>query len=138
MRRNAPTFSSAMMWGIYSQAYFTDVLSGSTIAVMQIHRGPAAIKLDQQPVTTKQRRRKSSPTRTRGGVFAVTIIPLIDGGIVQQHRLIGAFDDGRAMPDLYACLVIKVRDAQIVSIEEYFDGSIYAEVWDRIARLSAA
>jgi ketosteroid isomerase-like protein len=31
--------------------------------------------------------------------------------------------------------VIKVQDARIVSIDEYFDGSIYAEIWARIATL---
>jgi ketosteroid isomerase-like protein len=61
---------------------------------------------------------------------------LVDGGIVQQHRLVGIFDNGRPMPDLQACLVIKVRDGKIVRIDEYFDGSIYSEVWERIAMLA--
>ena len=47
----------------------------------------------------------------------------IDGGLVQQHRLVGAFSDGRAMPDLHACLVIKVRGKLITRIDEYFDGA---------------
>jgi ketosteroid isomerase-like protein len=60
----------------------------------------------------------------------------IDGGIVQQHTLVGKFDDGRAMPELNACLVIKVNDGLITSIDEYFDGSIYAEVWERLRALT--
>jgi len=59
----------------------------------------------------------------------------IDGGLVQQHRLVGVFDNGKPMPDLNACLVIKVNDGKITRIEEYFDGSIYAEVWARLAAL---
>lgn len=59
----------------------------------------------------------------------------IDGGIVQQHRLVGVFDNGKPMPDLHACLVIKVNGGKITRIDEYFDGSIYAEVWARIAIL---
>jgi ketosteroid isomerase-like protein len=58
---------------------------------------------------------------------------VIDGGIVQQHRLIGRFADGRSMPDLNACLVIKVRDGKIIRIDEYFDGATYAEVWTLLA-----
>lgn len=61
----------------------------------------------------------------------------IEGGLVQQHRLVGAFDDGRAMPDLHACLVVKVRDGLITRIDEYFDGATYAEVWERLAALAA-
>lgn len=60
---------------------------------------------------------------------------VIDGGVVQQHRLVGVFDNGKPMPDLHACLVIKVKDGKITRIEEYFDGSIYAEVWARLAVL---
>jgi ketosteroid isomerase-like protein len=96
--------------------------------------------------STNQSQTKDENAELLASIFSITARleyadirrHLIDGGIVQQHRLIGAFDDGRAMPDLYACLVSKVRDAQTVSIAEYFDGSIYAEVWDRIARISAA
>lgn len=53
----------------------------------------------------------------------------IPGGIVQQHRLVGRFAGGKPLPDLYACLVITVKSGKIIGIEEYFDGSIYAEVF---------
>lgn len=61
----------------------------------------------------------------------------IEGGLVQQHRLVGAFDDGRPLPDLNACLVIKVRDGLITGIDEYFDSATFSEVWDRLAALPA-
>lgn len=54
-------------------------------------------------------------------------------GVVQQHCLVGMFDDGRPLPELNACLVIGVSDGKIVRIDEYFDGSAYAEVWQRLA-----
>jgi limonene-1,2-epoxide hydrolase len=57
----------------------------------------------------------------------------IEDGVVQQHRLVGKFDDGTDMPGLNACLVIKVKDDQIISVEEYFDAQTYADVWPRIA-----
>jgi len=60
----------------------------------------------------------------------------IDGGLVQQHRLVGTFSDGKPMPDLNACLIIKVKDGKITQIEEYFDGATYAEVWERLAALA--
>jgi ketosteroid isomerase-like protein len=63
---------------------------------------------------------------------------VIDGGIVQQHRLVGTFDDGKEMPGLNACLVIKVGGGLITSIDEYFDGATYAEVWERLAALAGA
>ena len=62
----------------------------------------------------------------------------IDGGVVQQHRLVGKFTDGNPIPSLEACLVIKVRDGLITSIEEYFDGSVFAEVWERLAEAATA
>jgi ketosteroid isomerase-like protein len=58
--------------------------------------------------------------------------------VVQQHQLVGQFDDGTPIPALNACLVIKVRNRQIVSIEEYFDSETFAEVWARLAALSEA
>jgi ketosteroid isomerase-like protein len=61
---------------------------------------------------------------------------LIDDGIVQQHRLVGVFDNGQALPDLNACLVIKVRNGLICRIDEYFDGATYAPVWERLAALT--
>lgn len=62
----------------------------------------------------------------------------IEGGVVQQHRLVGTFNDGKPMPGLNACLVIKVSGGLITRIDEYFDGSTYAEVWDRLAALAGA
>lgn len=62
----------------------------------------------------------------------------IEGGVVQQHRLTGAFADGGPLPGLEACLVIKVNgDGLITRIDEYFDGSHFAEVWERLAALNA-
>lgn len=61
---------------------------------------------------------------------------MIDGGLVQQHRLVGIFEDGQPMPDLHACLVIKVQDGLITRIDEYFDGATYTEVWERLAALA--
>lgn len=61
----------------------------------------------------------------------------IEGGVVQQHRLVGRFANGRAMPALNACLVIQVRGDLIARIDEYFDGATYAEVWARLTALGA-
>jgi limonene-1,2-epoxide hydrolase len=61
----------------------------------------------------------------------------IDGGVVQQHRLTGKFKDGKPLPDLHACMVIKVAEGKIVSIEEYFDSATFAEVWQRLAATTA-
>jgi ketosteroid isomerase-like protein len=93
--------------------------------------------------STNQAQSKSENTALLAAVFSITshleYVDIrrhrIESGVIQQHRLIGAFDDGRPLPDLNACLVIKVKGGQIVSIDEYFDGSIYAEVWERIASL---
>lgn len=80
------------------------------------------------------------------GVFAITSEleyinvkrHAIDGGLVQQHRLIGTFTDGKPLPGLEACLVIKVSDSGLItSIDEYFDGSVFAEVWERLAAFKA-
>ncbi len=59
----------------------------------------------------------------------------IEGGVVQQHRLTGTFDDGKPMPDLHACLVIKVADGKITRIDEYFDSPAFAAVWERLEAL---
>jgi limonene-1,2-epoxide hydrolase len=93
--------------------------------------------------STNQSQTKEENSNLLAAVFSITsqleYVDIkrhkIEGGIVQQHRLVGIFDNGRPMPDLNACLVIKVKDGKIVSIDEYFDGSIYAEVWERIAAL---
>lgn len=75
------------------------------------------------------------------GVFSITSsLQYVDikrhdipGGVIQQHRLVGAFDNGKPLPDLFACLVIMVSDGKISRIEEYFDGSVYSEVFARAA-----
>lgn len=59
----------------------------------------------------------------------------IEGGVVQQHRLTGKFDNGKPLPDLHACLVIKVANGKITRIDEYFDSPAFAEVWERLAAL---
>jgi ketosteroid isomerase-like protein len=94
--------------------------------------------------STNQAQTKEENSNLLASVFSITSeLEYVDirrhaiaDGIVQQHRLVGTFDNGRPMPDLNACLVIKVQDARILSIDEYFDGSIYAEVWERIAALT--
>lgn len=58
----------------------------------------------------------------------------IEGGVVQQHRLVGTFSDGTPMPSLEACLIMMVKDNKIIKIDEYFDGGQYAEVWARLAQ----
>jgi len=62
---------------------------------------------------------------------------LIEGGVVQQHKLVGTFRDGKPIPALQACLVIKVRNGLITRIDEYFDSETFAEVWARLAALPA-
>lgn len=89
---------------------------------------------------------KSENATLLGNIFAITSeleytnikrYP-IEGGVVQQHRLVGKFADGSPMPSLEACLVIKVRDGLIVSIEEYFDSGVFVEVWARLAEAEKA
>jgi ketosteroid isomerase-like protein len=95
--------------------------------------------------STGQAQSKDENAGLLGGVFQITSAleyvdikrHLIDGGIVQQHCLVGQFDDGRPLPDLNACLVIKVRDGRIIGIDEYFDGATYDEVWKRLAELQS-
>jgi ketosteroid isomerase-like protein len=94
--------------------------------------------------STGQAQTKAENSGLLAGVFQITSAleyvqikrHAIEGGIVQQHRLVGTFDDGKPMPGLNACLVIKVTDGLITSIEEYFDGATYAEVWERLAALA--
>lgn len=62
----------------------------------------------------------------------------IEGGLVQQHQLVGTFSDGKPMPALHACLVIKVSDGKIRHIDEYFDSQTFAEVWQRLAESADA
>lgn len=59
----------------------------------------------------------------------------IEGGVVEQHVLTGAFDNGTELPALNACMVIKVAGGKITSIEEYFDSQTFAVVWARLATL---
>lgn len=96
--------------------------------------------------STGQSMGKAENAGLLAGVFAITSEleyinvkrHAIDGGLVQQHRLIGKFTDGKALPGLEACLVIKVSNAGLItSIDEYFDGSVFAEVWERLAALQA-
>ena len=94
--------------------------------------------------STGQAQSKAENSGLLDGVFRITSAleyldikrHAIDGGVVQQHRLVGTFADGKAMPDLHACLVIKVSSGKITSIEEYFDGATYAEVWERLGALA--
>lgn len=87
---------------------------------------------------------KSENIALLSGVFAITSRleyrnirrHLIEGGLVQQHQLVGAFSDGKPLPVLEACLVMKVRDGRITRIEEYFDGQTFAEVWARLKALN--
>jgi len=62
----------------------------------------------------------------------------IDDGFVQMHKLVGTFTDGVKMPDLAACLVVRTRGDQIIRIDEYFDLSVYAPVFERISALTPA
>lgn len=62
----------------------------------------------------------------------------IEGGLVQQHQVIAALDDGQPVPPLNACMVIKVADGKITSIDEYFDSATFADIWARMAALSEA
>lgn len=57
----------------------------------------------------------------------------IAGGIVQQHTLVGTFDDATPLPELNACLILWVKNGKIQRIEEYFDASVYSEVFARAA-----
>jgi ketosteroid isomerase-like protein len=52
----------------------------------------------------------------------------IEGGFIQQHQLVGRLADGTPIPAVEICMIIKFRDDQLTSVEEYFD----------LARLSAA
>jgi ketosteroid isomerase-like protein len=97
--------------------------------------------------STGQSMGKAENAGLLAGVFAITseleYINIkrhaIESGLVQQHRLTGKFSDGKDLPGLEACLVIKVNEAgKIASIDEYFDGSIFAEVWERLAALQPA
>lgn len=45
----------------------------------------------------------------------------IDGGFIQQHQLVGRLADGTQIPPVEICMVIKVRDGKLISVEEYFD-----------------
>ena len=52
----------------------------------------------------------------------------IEGGFIQQHQLVGRRADGTPIPAVEICMIIKFRDDQLTSVEEYFD----------LAKLSAA
>ena len=57
----------------------------------------------------------------------------IEGGLVEQHVLTGAFTDGQPLPGLQVSTYIYVRGNQISRIEEYFDSNTFAPVWERLA-----
>lgn len=59
----------------------------------------------------------------------------IENGVVQQHRLVGTFDDGKPMPDLLACLVIKTANGKITRIDEYFDSAAFGALGERLQAL---
>ena len=52
----------------------------------------------------------------------------IEDGFIQQHQLVGRRADGMPIPAVEICMIIKFRDDQLTSVEEYFD----------LAKLSAA
>jgi SnoaL-like domain len=52
----------------------------------------------------------------------------IEGGFIQQHQLVGRLADGTPIPAVEICMIIKFREDQLTSVEEYFD----------LARLSVA
>jgi hypothetical protein len=114
------------------------------VALYQSSDALTAIISPLQRRDTRRAQTKDENAGLLGGVFQITSAleyidikrHAIEGGIVQQHGLVGTFDDGRAMPWLNACLVIKVGDSLITSIEEYLDGATYAEVWERLAVLA--
>jgi ketosteroid isomerase-like protein len=62
---------------------------------------------------------------------------LIDGGIVQQHQVVGKFSDGKPIPVLEVCMIMKMRDGLLTHIDEYFDSQCFAEVFARLATSSA-
>ena len=45
----------------------------------------------------------------------------IEGGFIQQHQLVGRRADGTPIPAVEICMIIKFRDDQLTSVEEYFD-----------------
>ena len=45
----------------------------------------------------------------------------IEGGFIQQHQLVGRLADGTPTPPVEICMIIKLRDDQIIGAEEYFD-----------------
>jgi len=95
---------------------------------------------------TQQEQNKTENIGMLSAVFEVTsrleyidIRRHVSGDVVvQQHSLVGEFDDGKPLPKIPACLVMRVRGGKIVRIEEYFDSSTFAEVWERLASLTPA
>lgn len=61
----------------------------------------------------------------------------IEGGIVQQHKLVGTFDDGTPIPDLAACLLMKISDGKLYRIDEYFDFATFEPILKQIESLQA-
>jgi ketosteroid isomerase-like protein len=56
----------------------------------------------------------------------------IEGGAVQQHCLTGRFSCGTDIPELEVCMVVKVEDGKIISLDEYFDVATFNPVWERL------
>jgi ketosteroid isomerase-like protein len=84
---------------------------------------------------------KAENTGFLAAVFAVTLsLEYVDirrhsiaGGVLQQHTLVGTFDDGTPLPPLHVCMVMKVADDKITRIDEYFDGTSFAALAARLA-----
>ncbi len=89
---------------------------------------------------TKQTQNKQENVGLLRGVFdlvsdiryeEVTQLPTPEG-FVQHHVVRGTFKDGTPVPELYAILLITVRDGKIVHLREWFDPAQFAEVWKRM------
>jgi limonene-1,2-epoxide hydrolase len=80
-----------------------------------------------------------------GRVFAVTAELeyvdvrriLLDGVVVQQHRVAGRLSDGKQLVPLEVCMIMRVRAGLITRIDGYFDRENFAEAFARIAALES-
>ena len=107
----------------------------------------AAVVIGTTAVTSRYPKMiaKMPPARMLAALFSITSrlsydevrrYP-IEGGLVEQHVLNGAFADGRPLPPLNVSIFIHVRNGKISRIEEYFDAATYDEVWKKLAELAA-
>jgi limonene-1,2-epoxide hydrolase len=95
---------------------------------------------------TGQTMGKSHNVESLGQVFKVTSELeyvdvrriLLDGVVVQQHRVVGRFSDGKQLVPLEACMIMGVRGGLITRIDGYFDRANFAEVFARVAALENA